>query len=260
MSQNKLVLIVLLVCCVSNVSAWGSEVAIAGNETCDYGFSFLYNDTSIDNPHVYDREQTLMSPNMRSNDAVTFCTTFKIWKKVWDGSSYVNDSSCYHYITSCVDLVYNLDVDGVGYYSMDSTTQQQMTDGYLVKRYFQDMLNSGNIACAEYNNTDETDKPDIFVFDALVDVGNDDLNQVYSGAISLNEDGENELKQDHYDYGFEFDGHTGNSEGAIFTSVGWGSGVSTAGSDMEHFFHLIFYGLIPVLFILAIFKMMGRVS
>lgn len=261
MSQNKLVLIVLLFCCVSNVSAWGSEVDIAGNETCVFTFNFLYNDTDIDNPHLYGNQERVLIPStLRSNDMVTMCMEYKIWKKVWDGNSYVNDSTCYHIITQCIDAIYKLDVDGKGYFYLDSTTHQQMTDGYLVKRYFQNMLNAGNIECAEYNNTEETDKPDIFVFDAIADVGNNNLHQVYSGAITLDEDGENALKQDHYDYGFEFDGHTGNSEGAIFTSVGWGGGVSTAGSDMEHYFHLIFYGLIPILFILAIFKMMGRVS
>jgi hypothetical protein len=259
MLANKIISILILLCSISSVSAWVSEEGKAENETLVYNINTIFNDSNINNPVFFDDYNVFVSPEIRSNHFIEFCTEYKIWKRVWNGTHYTNDPDCYYQIEHCVDTIYNIDSTGKGYFTFPDNTEK-LSDGYLIKRYFQQMLNEGHIPCAEYNNSDEAEKPDIFVFDVLCDVGNNDLNQVFSGAVVLNSNGESELKSANHDYGFSMDGITAGGGGGIAGSIGWGSDVSDAGHEAKNTFYLVFYGVIPLLFLISVLKMMNRVS
>lgn len=257
----KLLCLFIVLCCAINVSAWSDESNIEGNESLSYGVSTIFNESTVNDPYRYfDTDKELFNVDAVSNDPVEMCTTYYIYKYEYDTStsSYVKNTNCVYSIEECVTFVYRERNDGTPYWVCPDMAQQ-MTDGYLIRTYFQSMLNGGHVACAEYEATDETDKPDRFGIEAHADVDNDDLDQVFSGYVEFDTDTERELTKNQ-NYGFDIDSICGEGgSGDLANAVGWGS-MDEASTEHKSIFEKFFYTLVPIIFVLLVLKMIGKVG
>lgn len=274
--KDKVIGILIVLCCAMNVSAWESEVNIVENESCDFNILPIFNESTLTNPywfdlnkHVHSAGDPLISPALRSNDQTTFCITYQICKYLYDSStsSYVQSTCCIE-IDDCITTVYKVDAGGTGYYALpDDLMTTQIDDAKLVQKYYQDMINAGHIDCAEFTNLDESSDgtgdydlyPDVFGINVTVNVGNTELNEEYNGYLMLNGDAENELMSGQ-DHGFDMEGISSEGgSGDIANVIGWGKMDETSRGHMSSF-NVFFYTLIPIIFILLVMKILGKVS
>lgn len=274
--KDKIISILIVLCCAINVSAWAEEVNIVANESCEFNINPIFNASTIDDPYWFDLNRyvhttgdPLIDPVLRSNTEVSPCIAYKICKHVYDSStsSYVQSSCCIE-IEECITMVYKVDVDGTGYYGLpDDLLTTQIDDARLIKRYYQTMINDGHIDCSEFINLDEASDgsgdydlyPDIFGINVTVNVGNTELNEEYNGYLMINGATEEELMGGQ-DYGFDMEGISSEGgSGDIANVIGWGKMDETSRDHMGSF-NIFFYTLIPIIFILLIMKMLGKVS
>lgn len=257
-NAKYLVITLILLCSISNVYAWASEVAMVGNESLDYGIDPIFNESTVNDPYRYDADKQLINPSFRSNDAFTMCTSYFVYKYEWDGSSYVKNTDCYISIDECIAMQYKVDANGEGYYGIPDNWESQVSDGYLIKRYFQSMLNAGNIDCAEWDNIDESVKPDVFEIESDIDVNRFDLDESVTGYVILDDDAEKNLKRIQ-DHGFDINSIAGEGgSGALSNMVGWGDMDETS-KEHKNLFDIFFFTLIPIIFIMLIANVVGKI-
>jgi hypothetical protein len=190
-----------------------------------------------------------------SNDAISICTSYTIYKQVWDGSSYTQIDNCNVSIHACVNCEYN---SITGQYTLPENINDVMTNGFLVKKYFQNLINSNSEYCNNWNNSDEMDNPDIFYTEIIVDTGeaNNYMGYMYT---SLNNNAEKELSQDKTDYGFGTGRGADAGSGGIYEGLNlYGTGAGDT-SGMGDAFNTMFWMMIPLLFILCIMKLVGKI-
>lgn len=269
--KDKLIGILLILICSQNSFAWTSEQNMfSNNESCEFNVNPIFNGSTLDNPYwldysryVHNPGNGILDPALRSVDQVDLSFTYDICKYIYDPAteSYIKSACCIT-VSEVVTMEVDFDANGDVFYSPpENLMTTQLTDAKLIKKYYQDMVNAGNIDCADYTNMDEAgnNEPDIFGINATASVGNDQLNQIYTGFVKLSGDDEREIFSGQ-EYGFGAGGvcEEGGS-GDIANPVGWGSMGETSKSHKKSF-EVFFYTLIPIIFILLILKMIGKVS
>lgn len=261
----------IILCCAINASAWTDEQNLfTNNESCEFNVNPIFNSSTVDNPYwmdynryVHNPGNGILDPSLRSNDQVDLSFSYDICKYVYNPSTsaYVKSACCIT-ISEVVTMEYRVDASGEGYYAApDSLMTKDLTDAKLIQRYYQDMVNAGHIDCSEYTNIDEAGdgKPDVFGVEASADVGNDQLNHVYTGFVALTGDDEREVMAGQ-EYGFDMGSISGDGgSGDLANTIGWGK-MDEGSKGSKNNFEVFFYTLIPIIFILLVMKMLGRVS
>jgi len=270
--KNKIVGILIVLCCAMNVSAWTDELGLyTENESCIFNINPIFNSSTVNNPYwmdynryVHNPGNGILDPALRSNNQVDLSFTYDICKYIYNPAttSYVKSACCIT-IEEVVTMEYKVDAAGDGYYTApDNLMTSGLTDAKLIQKYYQEMINTGQIDCSEYTNIDEAGndgEPDVFGINATADVGNDDLNQVYTGFVAMTGDDEREVMSG-MEYGFDMGSLSGEGgSGDLANSIGWGDIDGTAKEHID-IFNIFFYTLIPIIFILLIMKMLGKVS
>jgi hypothetical protein len=266
---KQLFVLLLIFISIPSTCAWTDEQDLfTENETCEFNVNPVFNSSTVDNPYWFDEtahfhgnDKTVLDPYFRSNDVVDFCMTYDVCKYVWDSSTsdYIKTACCIQ-ITECVTLEYKIDVAGNGYYATpDNLMTKQLTDALLIKKYYQEMINAGHIDCSEFITVDDPgDNPDVFGINATANVGNTNLNAVYTGYVTISGEAE-KLLMATQTYGFDMAsiGGEGGSAG-LANHIGI-SGLDEGSKSTKSAFNTIFYALIPFLFILLWIKMQNKV-
>lgn len=262
MYLHKLIIIGLLLISIGNAYAWDEETGQVGNETLNTGFNPFINMSSSEIPFEYTYEREIMNMpftqgSYTSNNAIAICTNYKIYKQIWDGSSYVQINNCNISIDTCINLDYDANKKQ---YVLPENYKDVMTNGFLVKKYFQELINSNDIYCSTYNNSDEIKHPDVLYTEINIDAsdGNEYIGYIYT---SLDDNAEMELSSyGNIDYGFSNIGKGSDAgTGSIYQGLNlYGSGGGDT-TGMSELFNLIFWALIPFIFILCVFKMIGKI-
>jgi hypothetical protein len=260
MLLNKIIIIGILLINIGSCYAWGDETPIVENETSNTIFNPFMNATDPENAFEYSYEREIMNMPFyqgiyTSNNAISVCTSYKIYKQIWDGSSYVQVDNCNVSIETCVNLNYDANKNQ---YVLPDNYDDVTTNGFLVKKYFQDLINSDSVYCSNWNNSDEIDNPDIFYTEIIVDTGEADN---YMGYIytSLDNRAEKELSKGKIDYGYaEGKGSEGGSnqiyEGINLYKSGEGTDIDSS------ILSTVFFVLIPLIFIFSVMKLIMKVS
>lgn len=261
MLLNKIIIItIILVVGIGNCYAWDDEIPLADNETSNVIFNPFMDATDSENTFEYSYEREIMNMpfyqgSYTSNDAISICTSYTIYKQIWDGTTYIQINNCNVSVETCINLNYDANKNQ---YVLPDNYNDVTTNAFLVKKYFQNLINSNNEYCNNWNNSDEIDNPDIFYTEIIVDTGEADN---YIGYIytSLNDNGEKELSKGETDYGFgEGKGSEvgGNQiyEGINLYKSGDGTGIDS--SILSN----VFFVLIPLIFIFSVMKLIMKVS
>jgi hypothetical protein len=104
-----------------------------------------------------------------------------------------------------VDLSWDSSINA---YVLPPNFNEQMSNGFLVKRYFQELINSDSQYCNQYNNSDDVDKPDVFYSGVTVDAG-DGTEQLSTMYVDLDAHDENVMRDEESGYGISLDGRGG---------------------------------------------------
>jgi len=266
----KITGILIVLCCAMNASAWTDEIDILGNESCEFNINPIFNSSTVTNPYwmdynryVHNPGNGILDPALRSNEQVDLSFSYDICKYVYNPStsSYVKSACCIT-IEEVVTMEYKVDTNGDGYYAApEGLMTKDLTDAKLIQRYYQDMINGGHIECSEYTNIDEAGDghPDVFGINATANVGNDNLNMIYTGFVAMTGDDEKEVMTGQ-EYGFDMGSISGEGgSGDLANVIGWGKMDGTSKDHMANF-NIFFYTLVPIIFVLLIMKMLGKVS
>jgi hypothetical protein len=254
-----------------NVSAWTDEQDLfANNESCEFNINPIFNSSTVTNPYwmdynryVHNPGNGIIDPALHSQNQMDLSFSYNVCKYVYNPSTsnYVKSACCIT-IEEVVTMEYKVDANGDGYYAApEGLMTKDLTDAKLIQRYYQDMINAGHIECSEYTNIDEAGdgNPDVFGINATADVGNDNLNMIYTGFVAMTGDDEREVMAGQ-DYGFDMGSISGEGgSGNLANVIGWGKMDGTS-KDFLGSFDMFFYTLIPIIFILLVMKMLGKVS
>lgn len=268
MIKNIIILLIILIC-VPSTLAWTDEQDLfTENETCEFNVNPIFNSSTVDNPYWFDEaayfhgnDKTVLDPYFRSNDVVDYCVSYQVCKYIWDSSisSYIKTACCIS-IEECVTTIYTVDAAGNGYFKApDNLMTTQLSDAWLIQRYYQEMINAGHIDCSEFITTDDPgDNPDVFGINATANVGNTNLNAVYTGYVTISGEAK-KLLMATQTYGFDINsiGGEGGSAG-LSNQLGVG-GLDEGSKATKKMFNMLFYAFIPLLFMLLWMKMSNKV-
>jgi hypothetical protein len=265
MQLNKIVLIGIFLMCISTVSAWDTESELYDNETLNIGFNPILNESEANNPYPYGiypdlMNDALLMPSLSSLDPTTMCVSYKIYKQIWDGSNYIQINTCNISIESCVNLQYN---SVTNMYELPDNWAAVQSNGFLVKKYFQDLINSDSAYCSEWNSSND-EFPDVFytVIDVDVNDGNEHVAYMYTSVsdADIKTMSDNTLP-DYGDYGLGSSGRGSDAgSGGIYTGINVYSNTddSTA-QTMGDSFKSLFYIGIPILFAICAIRFISKV-
>lgn len=260
MLLNKIVILGLLLMTIGNAYAWTDETAPYDNETLNYGFNPALNESTANDPYLYGMDidvmdQPFQQPYYSSLDSITQCTSYMLYKQVWDGSSYVQIENCNISIDACIDLYYNPTTE---MYELQPDYVDVMTNGFLIARYFQQLINSDSQYCSQWNSTD-SDFPDVFYSTIEVDAGTG-ATTTATIYTALDDDDIEIMKSGDIDYGFALDGRgSDGSSGSIYEGINMYGSTGGDSTGMGAGFNVIFWCIIPLIFILAVMKLSSRV-
>ena len=247
MSLIKLLVIGLFIMSISNIYAYDSESGLTENETYSVMFNPDYAfDSSLNNPVWYKPiTDFLYKFNAYFTDnAPSVETTILVKKMTWNINNNQYEDTTRTWSNSCF------------YYFSDNGTEVPQSNLDPVKEYFK-------------NNTDDIDDfitvdqnsehPDILNVTIDVDSDGTVLDRSAQGYIAITDDDLSDMKNSirHQDYGFDLSGMGGEGGlGDVYSSVSTGGSRSAGMSDT---FKYLFYGLIPLLFVLSIVNMINKV-
>lgn len=262
MYYSKLIVLIVLLTTLSTAQAWTDETPIAANETIDMNWNPSIDASTVDNPYKYSDTDitmdTLLDPTLISMHDGEINFVYTIYKQVWDatGGMYVQ-SDCNVTIETSVTLSYNSES---GMYEMPSNWNTQISNGFMVKKYFQDLINSDSEYCTEFNTTDDSSTPDVFYTAIDVDVGD---GEEYQGEmyVSIDDRDAQELANEESPYGYAMSGRGAEGGGgSIYGEIDMYDEGDTGSAEMGGAFKTFFYCFIPFIFILGVFKLMLRVQ
>ena len=261
MLLNKLIVVGILLMSIGNAFAWDDETAPLDNETLNIGLNPIVNESTANNPYPFGlypeiMKEPLLKSSLLSNDPITQCTTYTVYKQVWDGSSYQQVTNCNISIDTCVDLIYDPNIDA---YVLPPNWQQVTSNGFLVKKYFQDLINSDSEYCSQWNSSDDSQFPDVMYtyIDVDVEDGQDHVGYIYT---SLDDADIESLSKEETDYGFGLTGRgSDGGSGSIYEGVDMYGASGGDSTGMGSAFNTIFWCIIPLIFILSIMKLSSRV-
>lgn len=164
-------------------------------------------------------------------------------KYYWDGSSYApsddkaefSDTLSYESNNTRLDVI---STDPVNDYFKNDTTRLDT-----------------------FNTTDDQEYPDILKVNINITGAGDAVDDQYEGWVTMDDDTLNEVKSELEDQNYGFDIDTIAGEGGmagIYTDVGSGWGTRDE-TGMISVFHIFFFALIPILFVMSAFKFIGRI-
>ena len=197
--------------------------------------------SSIERPHPYSdtMDFPLISPTFQSNDQIIINYVYTIYKQVWDstGAQYVQ-TDCNITIETSVTLSWSTEQEQ---YVLPDNWATQTTNGFLVKKYFQELINSDSQYCSKFNTTDDSDKPDVFYTAIDVDAGD---GNTYEGEmyVSLDDRDAEDLARDETAYGYALSGKGGDgASGSIYDGVDMYGGTGDEGGFGNLFSILFLY-------------------
>ena len=247
MSLIKLLVVGLFIISISNIYAYDSEGGLTENET----YSVIFNpdyayDSSLNNPVWYKPiTDFLYKFNAYfTNNAPSVDVTIAVRKITWDYNTE-------EYIPTTHTWV------GDWYFEFsDNGTEVPQSNLDPVKEYFKN--NTEDID--DFTTVDQnSEHPDILNVTINVDGDGTVLDRSAQGYIAMTDDDLSDMKNSikHQDYGFDISGMGGEGGlGDVYSSVSTGGSRSAGMSDT---FKYLFYGLIPLLFVLSIINMVNKV-
>ena len=235
----------LIVMSISNVCAWGLEKPIQGNETF-----VLYKVCGGDTARTFHEidisfmDKVIFGTKINSDDKIECTYDITICKYVYKESlqDYIKTDCCI-IKEYTIDLYYN--PTAKMYQIPDHLENEIETNGYLIKTYFQEMVNSGAIECIEFNATNNKKYPDVLEFNSNIEAGGLEIND--TAYFSMDSD---ILKNMPSGLNIDIDDES-EGEGIYKTIKIEGD---TTGADS--IFYNLFYMLIPFIFVILIFKFM----
>jgi hypothetical protein len=255
MLLNKIIIILLVLCSISNAYAWDSESGLTEDELFDIMFNSPYLYQDINNPKWYDP-----ITNVADDWLVKFEGYFKhtppnidvqitIKKLIWDGSTYIEDTEFY-------------DLDKTTYHQFKANTTQTIQVPILksMEKVFKN--NSNQFEDDNFKTIDiDPDYPDLL--NITIDINSDgeslDFNNYGYYAFTDNSlDGiESTIKT--IDYGFGDGKGAGGGSGSIYEELNIGVVAGGDTTGMGDLFEILFWSLIPLIFILSVIKMVGKI-
>lgn len=254
MLQNKIILIGILLMSVSSVCAWDSEAGLTEDELFDIQFNSAYMYMDDSNPKWYD-------PTAQLNDfLVTFEGYFthtpptiearvQIKKMIWTGSYYIEDTDF-------------IDLDTSTYFELkaNATETYPLPCFKHLKKVFNDNPNEFD----DFKTVDEDkNHPDILNISVNIDADGETLDFESYGYITFTDAALTELESqtEGTDYGFISTGRGSDSgSGGIYEGLNvYGSGTGDGGAGMGNAFSMLFYAVIPLLFIICVCKFVFKV-
>ena len=236
-----------LVFFIAYASAYDSEGGLTENETYSVMFNpdYAY-DSSLNNPVWYKPiTDFLYKFNAYFTDnAPSVETTILVKKMVWVANHNQYEDTTHTWSNSYF------------YYFSDNGTEVPQSNLDPVKEYFKN--NTEDIY--DFTTVDQnSEHPDILNVTIDVDSDGTILDRSAQGYIAMTDDDLSDMKNSiaHQDYGFDISGMGGEGGlGDVYSSVSTGGSRSAGMSDT---FKYLFYGLIPLLFVLSIVNMINKV-
>lgn len=250
MLLNKILVIGILLVCAGSVSAWDYEGGIGEEELFDIMFNSAYMYTTDENPRWYDPRESINDLFVSFEGYFTHTppeieARVLIKKMIWTGSYYVED-------TSFVDL----DSSTYFQFKVNATETVQVP----VYKHMQEVFNNNP---DEYENfttvTEDNEHPDVLNFTVSVGTDGDALDFEGTGSITFTDAGllELESNSEGIDYGFVDSGRgSDGGSGSIYTGINLygGTGGDGDAEGMGYAFNMLFYILIPILFMLCVLQ------
>ena len=239
-------LVIFVALCAYHASAYDSEGGLTENET----YSVIFNpdyayDSSLSNPVWYKPiTDFLYKFNAYFTDnAPSVETTILVKKMTWNINNNQYEDTTHTWSNSYF------------YYFSDNGTEVPQSSLDPVKEYFKNNTNDID----DFTTVDQnSEHPDILNVTINVDSDGTILDRSAQGYIAMTDDDLSDMKNSiaHQDYGFDLSGMGGEGGlGDIYSSVSTG-GSRSAG--MSNTFKYLFYGLIPLLFVLSIVNMINK--
>ena len=251
MHRNNIVAIGLLLICVGGSHAWDSE---AGMDVSDY-FNIVFNSNllseDINNPSWY-------SPIL--NTADDWCVKFEgyfiynnpdidvtisVEKWEWREAAYQKDYDTW------VDSVTEIEWSWTGY---NTTVAAKINPLKLISH----AINNNTEYIEDFTTVnDDGEHPDILKIDIDVDGIDTTFDCTHTGYMTFTDESLQGLSGTSADYGFgEGKGAEGGS-GGIYEGLSLG-GAGEGVGDMGSLFELLFWVLIPLIFMLCVFQLILR--
>lgn len=252
MFYKYILTVVVLLLCVGITSAWDEETPLIANETLSIDWHPAMGQSTVNTPFRYIDGSIMDTPftsnTFVSRDSATINYVYKIYRYIWDGTNYISIENCNVTIETSIDLAWDDTIDA---YVLPANFNEQMDNGFLVKRYFQNLINSDSIYCSQYNNSDTTSTPDIFYTEVEVDAGDGDP-ATATMYTSVDSKSEKDLRAGISNYGFSLDGRgSDGGSGAIYEGLNmYGSGDGDT-SGLGNAFEILFWIFIPIIFLLC---------
>lgn len=254
MSLNKeviigFVMVSLAVCAVfaGNAQAWDGEGGLEEGE--DY--EIIWNDEY----HVFEHKY----PESPSIYTRTVTSVKKIWFTL----------KSFFYDSVSIDIDYTVvkeEWNGTGYeetdramFSTGLTHNPNQTETLVstldpVEEYFKN-----NESRVNDWDGDNPDHPDVLNVTVDIDADGESLDNSNSGYVTISDNDVQGISDGVIDYGFDLEGRGADGgSGSIYEGIDLYGGVGDE-SGIGAGFGWIFYGLIPIIFLFAVFKMCQRV-
>ena len=246
--QNKIIALGIILICVNSAFAWDSETGLTEDELYDIMFNQAYMYTDINNPAWYSPiTETINDWCVRYEAYFTHTPPdirirVQIKKMIWDGSTYIEDTDF-------------IDVDSSLYRELvvNSTETVQMP----ILRPMREIFKNNSNFFDDFKTVDEDlEHPDILNISISVGADGESLDHESYGYMTFNDASLKELESqtmggDEYGFVSTGKGSDGGSggiyEGIHMYGTGDVEGVGVGGS-----FNILFYLIIPLIFILAI--------
>ena len=248
MYQVKLIILGLLLICIGSASAWDSEGGFAENETYEIVWNDdrdLFSHKSIDNPSIY-KQCVYTFKCLWFTVKSFFLTTvglninYDVDKYEWDGSAYQQTDS---------------DTFSWGLSHDANHTETTVSTFDPVEEYFK-----GNDTRVDEWNGNDPDHPDILNVTVTIDGDGETLDDSNYGYVTMSDDVAEGLGGGDTDYGFGIGRGAGAGSGGIYEGLNiYGSGEGDT-SGMGDGFNIIFWMLIPFIFMFAVLKLSRRMT
>lgn len=246
MYQVKLIILGLLLICIGSASAWDSEGGFAENET----YEIVWNDDlhcwehkNIERPSTYQRivgsiYNTWFTIKSFFLTTVGLNINYHVDKYEWDGSAYQQTDSD----TFSWDLSHNA-----------NHTETTVSTFDPVEEYFKD-----NDTRVDEWNGDDPDHPDVLNITVIIDGDGESLDDSNYGYVTMSNNVAEGLGGGDKDYGFGTGRGADGGSGGIYEGLNiYGSGEGDT-SGMGGGFNIIFWILVPFIFMFAVLKLSRR--
>ena len=251
MLLNKIVIIGLLLSIIGSAIAWNAETGYAEGEHVDISWSdWAYawlSSKDRESPAWYNpiKQFTLSIARFFISDhadnvlTVSVETTALTWNNTVD--AYEEDGTNWAYET---DLILNANVTNTDNIALDPVVE-----------YFKN--NTETIE--DFETIDNAEHPDILNVSVTIEGGGVDISDYGYTGVTEEDMGEIEEGITNPNYGFALDGRgSGGSSGGIYDGINMYGSTGGDTSGMGAGFNMIFWCIIPLVFILAVMKLASR--